>query len=201
MAPGIITRIRNNQILRSPYGIMKVCVAVSILFHLFLLMGIRQVFPGYSGAELKSYNIEVIRPPTEGLDSEDPAGTGSLAREKAAPSEDSQDTISLDTKDERYIEYTGLIKKELSGHWDYPNEARVSRVEGEVMALFTISRDGGLEQTVIEGSSGHEILDREVIRAIRASAPFPAFPESIRVSRLNIKARFDYRLSSDGKDK
>jgi len=58
-----------------------------------------------------------------------------------------------------------------------------------------------MTQIKIEQGSGHEILDREVLRAIKASLPFPSFPASIKVARLNIKAQFDYRLSSDGKGK
>jgi TonB family protein len=199
MALETITKNSATHILRSPAGIMKVCVAASILFHLLLLAGIQQVFPVYKGSELKSYNIEVIRPPTEDLNEEDLAGDpDTLEQQKEIPAEDTQDTISLDTKDERYIEYAGLIKNEIARNWDYPYEARVSGLEGEVLALFILSRDGGLKEAAIESGSGHAALDKEVLRAIKASAPFPAFPESIKVNRLNIKARFDYRLSSAG---
>ena len=50
--------------------------------------------------------------------------------------------------------------------------------------------------SIIE-TSGHDILDKEVIRAINNAAPFPSFPGSITVKRLNIKATFDYRLTSE----
>lgn len=152
----------------------------------------------WSNPDLRTYNVEIIRPPTEGLDKGDLPGSGidSLDREKETPSEDSEDTISLDTKDGRYIQYTGVIKKEILKNWDYPDEARLSLMEGEVMALFTLKRDGSMQQINIKSGSGHDILDKEVLRAIKASAPFPSFPDSIKVNRLNIKAKFDYRLSS-----
>ena len=58
-----------------------------------------------------------------------------------------------------------------------------------------------MTQINIESGSGHDVLDKEVLRAIKASLPFPSFPESIKVARLNIKAQFDYRLSSGEKGK
>ncbi|MBN1626775.1 MAG: energy transducer TonB [Deltaproteobacteria bacterium] len=183
---------------------MKACLAISLLFHFFLLMGFQKAFPSFwDTRELKTYNVEIIRPPTEDLDSEDLQGPGgdSLNREKDDPAEASEDTISLDTKDERYVQYTEAIKMKIAGHWDYPAEARLNLLEGEVMALFSIIRDGSVVRIDIEKGSGYDILDREVLRAIRASVPFPSFPGTIKVNRLNIKARFDYRLSTGDKSR
>lgn len=181
---------------------MKVCLAISFLFHFGLLMGFQKAFPSFwDTRELKTYNVEIIRPPTEDLDREDLQGPGgdSLERDKDAATEASEDTISLDTKDERYIQYTEAIKVKIAAQWDYPAEARLDLQEGEVMALFSLIRDGSVIQIGIEKSSGYDALDREVLRAIRASVPFPSFPGSIKVNRLNIKAKFDYRLSSGKK--
>jgi TonB family protein len=47
----------------------------------------------------------------------------------------------------------------------------------------------------ITRSSGHEVLDREAERAAQSAAPFPPFPSTITVSRLNINVSFDYTLS------
>jgi len=198
MALGIITRFHNNPSLRSPATIMKVSLAISLLFHIVLLMSFQKAFPLWSNPELRTYSVEIIRPPTEGLDKEDIPGSGidNLGQREETPLEDSQDTISLDTKDERYILYTGVIKKEIMRNWAYPDEAKLSLMEGEVMALFSLMRNGSMPQIKIESGSGHDILDKEVLRAINASVPFPSFPESIKVNRLNIKAKFDYRLSS-----
>jgi len=188
--------------MRSPAGVMKACLVISILFHLFLLMGFQKAFPSFWDArEFKSYNVEIIRPPTEDLDREDLQGLGgdSLNREKDDPAEASEDTISLDTKDERYIQYTEAIKMKIADCWDYPAEARLNLLEGEVMALFSILRDGSVIRVDIQKGSGYDILDREVLRAIRASVPFPSFPGTIKVNRLNIMAKFDYRLSTGKK--
>jgi len=202
MALETITRFLNNPLLRSPAGIMKVCIGISLLFHFGLLLGFQRVFPVWNSQELRSYNVEIIRPPTEDLDKEDLKGSSdSLDQGKELSSEDSQDTISLDTKDERYVQYAGVIKTKISNNWDYPAEARLSLMEGEVTVLFSLVRGGGMTQINIERGSGYDVLDKEVLRAIRASAPFPSFPETIKVNRLNIRARFNYQITSGKKGK
>jgi len=202
MALETITRFLNNPVLRSPAGIMKVCIGISLLLHFGLLIGFQKVFPVWKGQELRSYNVEIIRPPTEDLDKEDLKGSSdSLDQEKEISSAESQDTISLDTKDERYVQYAGVIKTRIADNWDYPAEARLSLLEGEVMVVFSLVRDGGMTQVKIEKSSGYDVLDKEVLRAIKASLPFPSFPDSIKVNRLNIKARFNYQLTSGKKGK
>lgn len=199
---GIITRYLNNPLLRSPAGVMKICLAISFLFHTFLLMGFQKAFPSlWVNPELRTYKVEIIRPPTEDLDKEDILGSvaDSLEHEKDTVTEDS-DTISLDTKDERYLSYAGMIKTKILRHWNYPDKAKLSLLEGEVMVIFSLVRDGKMTNINIESGSGYEILDNEVLRAINACVPFPAFPESINVDRLNIRANFAYRLSSGKRD-
>lgn len=114
-------------------------------------------------------------------------------------SRDSQDTISLDTKDKRYISYTKLVKQRLSSNWGYPRKAKEKLMEGKSHVLFSLSRNGQLIGISITGSSGYEILDQEGIDTIKRAAPFPPFPESITVGRLNINVSFEYRLTSPKK--
>jgi TonB family protein len=202
MALEIITRLQNNPSLNTPATIMKVSLVASFLFHIALLLSFQKAFPIWNTPELRTYNVEIIRPPTEGLDKNDIPGSGiKTPGQEEASSKDSQDTISLDTKDKRYIQYTGLIKQTILKHWDYPDEAKLSSMEGNVLVLFSIMRNGKMTQIDIESSSGHNVLDKEVVRAVKASVPFPSFPQSIKVNRLNIKAKFNYRLSSPSGDK
>jgi TonB family protein len=201
MALETITRIRNSLPIGSPAFIMKASIIASFLFHIIILISFQKAFSFWNTSELRTYNVEIIRPPTEGLEKEDAAGSDikSLNREEEAAATDSQDTISLDTKDQRYSGYTGVIKQAIMKNWDYPDEAKLSLMEGKVIASFSLLKDGTMAQIKIESGSGHDILDKEVIRAIKASLPFPSFPGAIKVARLNIKAQFDYRLSAGGK--
>jgi TonB family protein len=118
-----------------------------------------------------------------------------IAQKKAQPVE-AEDTISLDTKDKRYTSYAKAIKARLIKHWEYPPEARENLIEGKVLIVFSLNRQGHLKEIRILQPSGYDILNREAERAIRSAAPFPPFPGSVTVARLNIKADFAYTLSA-----
>jgi protein TonB len=111
---------------------------------------------------------------------------------------DAEETISLDTRDKRYISYAKIIQQKLMEHWEYPPLARDNLIEGQSLILFSLLSDGSLTGISITQSSGYEILDKEVIDAVTGAAPFPPFPESIPANKLNINASFEYRLTTSG---
>ena len=177
---------------------MRISLIISFFFHIIIVLAFQTAFPlHWPGEELRAYRVELIRPPTEGMDDEIPETGGVRANKESQPSQaNDQDTISLDTKDERYITYARIIKNRIMQHWIYPPEARGNLVEGKLIVIFSLSKNGNMTRVEINQTSGHEILDKEALRAIRDAAPFPTFPEHITVSQLNINANFDYRLTS-----
>ena len=198
MALKITKRLNNIPSFHAPGMVMKTSLFISFFVHIILLLAFQKAFPlQWKMEELRTYRVELIRPPVDDIDTDDVPGTqiDQIEQEEKSVHEDTQDTISLDTKDKRYISYATLIKNEIMRRWRYPPEARAYLMEGTLMVLFSLSRDGGMTQIKIVETSGHEILDEEVIRAINSAVPFPPFPGSITVKRLNIKARFDYRLA------
>ena len=199
MAPETGT-IKNDVPVLPPRGkVMKICLVVSLLIHLSLLLGIQKAFPvNWFPEPLQTYHVELIRPPIDPLDDEEGSGMD-LAKikpdEEESP-EKVEDTISLDTKDERYVSYAKVIKERLMRHWEYPREARENLIEGRVLVLFSLNRQGQLKDIKILGRSSYEILDKETLKTIRNASPFPSFPGSVTVKKLNIKASFGYRLTS-----
>jgi protein TonB len=149
--------------------------------------------------DLRIYRVELLRPPVDDMDlAVKPDTDISKPEEPAAsntPSEETQETISLDTDDKRYVTYAQAIKERIAGQWKYPQEARKKKLEGRLVALFSLNREGALTRMEITRSSGHEVLDREAERAVQSAAPFPPFPSTVTVSRLNINVSFDYTLS------
>jgi protein TonB len=130
---------------------------------------------------------------------DDQEGGTDLSREtpkEEKPPEKTEDTISLDTKDERYVSYARIIKERLLSRWEYPQAARDNLIEGTCLVLFTLNRQGALQGIRIIEAASHPILDREAERAIQAASPYPPFPGSVTVQRLNIKANFAYRLTA-----
>jgi TonB family protein len=180
--------------------ILRTCLILSLAFHLVMVLALQNAIPTYlAGEDLRIYRVELLRPPVDDMDlAEKPDTDISKPEEPVASktsSEETQDTISLDTNDKRYVTYAQAIKERIAGQWKYPQEARKKKLEGRLVALFSLDREGALTRMDITKSSGHEVLDREAERAVRSAAPFPPFPSTITVSRLNINVSFDYTLS------
>ncbi|MBN1849089.1 MAG: energy transducer TonB [Deltaproteobacteria bacterium] len=178
---------------------MKACIIFSLLFHILFVWTFQKAFPlQWNMEEVRTYQVELIRPPVDDIDTEELSNMQmrDMDQEEVPPQAIMQDTISLDTKDERYISYAGLIKQQIMHHWRYPPKAKEYLIEGDLVAFFSLNRDGTMIQVSILKASGHDILDNEVIRAIKSAAPFSPFPSSIQVNRLNIKANFDYQLTA-----
>jgi TonB family protein len=199
MALRMLTSWRSRP---SPGLIMKISLTISFLLHLVLILGLRNAFPLYPDSEdLRTYMVELIRPPVEDMDRQEKAdGDIDKPKDKAKPvPEETQETISLDTNDKRYVTYARVIKERIMMHWSYPPEAKKNLVEGRLLVLFSLNREGALTRLDITKSSGYGILDQEAAKAIRNASPFPSFPEHITVSRLNVRATFDYCITTKTK--
>lgn len=199
MALGIITTGTDGSVYRTE-KILRICLIVSLAFHAVMVLSLQTAFPTYlAGEDLRIYRVELLRPPVDHLDLAEKPDTDISKPEAPAASppssEDTQETISLDTDDKRYVSYAQAIKERIAGQWKYPQEARKKKLEGRLVALFSLNREGALTRMEITRSSGHDVLDREAERAVRSAAPFPPFPSTITVSRLNINVSFDYTLT------
>ncbi len=178
---------------------MKRSLFVSLITHLIILIGLQNAFPiDWVAKPLKTYHVELLRPPLDLL-KDDKKAAAELAKikpeEKTLP-EATEDTISLETKDKRYSSYAKIIKARLMQQWNYPSEAWENLIEGEVLVLFSLDRQGHLKGIDILLPSHYGILDEETTRTIRDAAPFPPFPGSVTVKKLNITANFAYTLTS-----
>lgn len=193
------------QTLESVFGrdtgkmIMRLSLVVSLVIHLGIVLAVQKAFPlRWTFESSHAYRVELIRPPVDPLGTEGGGKTNlaTLNPPSQKPGEDTEDTISLDTSDTRYASYAGTIKAKLMSHWEYPPKARENLLEGKLLLLFTLNRKGMLTDLRILEPSGIGMLDREAMRAVRSAAPFPAFPSSVSVARLHVKAKFDYKLTA-----
>jgi TonB family protein len=180
---------------------MKISLLVSLCFHAALLMAIQKVFPIHWVPEpLRTFHVELLRPSEDRFREKAPQELdhARIEQQESKQPQKGLDTISLDTNDKRYSSYAKIIKERLMRHWTYPREAVENLMEGNVRVLFSMNKEGGLTRLEVIRTSAFDILDKEVLRAVRAAAPFPPFPESVRASRLSIRADFAYRLSARG---
>lgn len=189
-----------NRIYQLPRAaVIRTTFILSFLFHVVLLIGIQTVLPiHWFSQPMRTYEVELLRPPVEALETPDLLETdlSRLIPEEASPPEQTEDTISLDTEDKRYSSYAKAIKEKLLRHWQYPPQASENLIEGDVLVLFTLDRQGTLLDVRVLQASSHDLLDGETLRTIRSAAPYPPFPGSFTVKRLHVKANFAYRLTS-----
>ena len=88
-------------------------------------------------------------------------------------------------------DYIGLIRAQLERNKVYPRAAQQRRQQGRAMLRVVIDRAGNVTRYELESSSGHEILDREVIAMIQRASPLPSIPSSLNTDRLEIVVPVD----------
>ncbi|MCY4444205.1 MAG: TonB family protein [Proteobacteria bacterium] len=93
--------------------------------------------------------------------------------------------INLSTQSFSYshISYMSKFKRQFESTWEYPTEAKKSRLTGSVRLRFYIFEDGQLGNITIVSSSGYDILDQAVLQALHAAAPFDRVPERMLSKR------------------
>jgi protein TonB len=106
-----------------------------------------------------------------------------------------QSSVSLNTRDPKYITYVGKIRQSIESEWQYPEIALRYGLQGKLALEFTILGNGQLEGLRLVRSSGSSLLDDEALRAIKAAAPFPPIPPWIKPNPLRISATMEYRDS------
>jgi TonB family protein len=199
MAPQTIKIAMNNPSSFQLGTTIKVCLILSFLFHAVTIFAFHDVtLLEWADEKPRTYKVDLIRAPVEDIDADEGAGAdiSQTDEEPAPPPNLEQDTISLDTTDKRYVSYAKLIEQEIGSQWRYPSAARDRLIEGKLILVFSLVRRGNLVGIDLLKRSGFRILDEEAVRAVKAAAPFPPFPDHVNVKRLNIQASFDYRMTS-----
>lgn len=92
--------------------------------------------------------------------------------------------------------YRDGLYRALNAARRYPTRARRLGLEGKAEVKITLRRDGSLEgRPVLVSSTGHEILDEEVLRLAAEKAPFAPLPEGYpdRDAEFLIPVVFEHR--------
>jgi periplasmic protein TonB len=104
------------------------------------------------------------------------------------------DSVSLDTKEVKYLSYFAHIKRRIERVWSYPSDAITSGIQGQLHLKFVLARNGQVKSVELLRSSGFKVLDKEAWDAVVNGAPFGPFPPTIPDEELHITARFSYVL-------
>ena len=119
-------------------------------------------------------------------------------------------SITLTAATKKAVEASYLAswvqKIEHTGNLNYPSEARVKKIDGQLRLSVRINQAGAILDVQITKSSGSSILDEAAKRILRLSEPFAAFSDELkqRADQIVIIRTWNFdsnRLSTDGLNK
>jgi TonB family protein len=103
-------------------------------------------------------------------------------------------TVDLNNREVRFVDYLSLVKRRIERIWTYPEEALQHGVGGDLLLVFTLNKAGTLTDVRLIYSSGFPVLDQEAMRAVKLAAPYDPFPSQLGEEPWNISASFHYNL-------
>ena len=107
---------------------------------------------------------------------ERPAAQDNMATKttlEASPAVSLERTIDIEKA------YQQQLKELIERHKQYPLIARKGRQQGRVVVVFSLHKTGEMGSVQVTQSSGHRLLDRAAIQAVRSVDKFPALPEGL----------------------
>lgn len=105
-------------------------------------------------------------------------------------------TILSDTRGYDFGPYMNQVVNRVRVNWYslIPEAARLRQVRGRVVIIFTITKNGNVEDARIVANSNHQPLDNAAIGAIMASNPFPRIPDDFEGDNLVLQFTFLYNM-------
>ena len=88
--------------------------------------------------------------------------------------------ITASTREYAYAQYMNdwVRRVERIGNANYPQQALINRLSGQLILTVAIRRDGRIEGITVVKSSGNKVLDKAAVDIVRLSEPFAALPET-----------------------
>ena len=177
--------------------IIPLTFLLSVVIHIIAFICIQGVLPDnlFSG-KLRNYKVDLIMPSSEEPAENKKNSLPDNKQIKGKPQTQVKEaTISLDTDDEIYVPYAGVIKERIFYHWVYPLSAKNRNMQGDLLIALRLDNNGNLIECNVIQPSKYKILDEHALKAISLANPFPPFPENIVLDFLNINASFSYQLN------
>lgn len=118
------------------------------------------------------------------IESPQTAAADSVAHAGASSSQ-----ISINSVKFPYPYYTNLIAKKIGRNWQWANEFG----QMKAVVFFRINKDGSIGLKEIKTSSGDSLFDRQALRAVELSGPFPPLPDSYSEGDLGVYFEFAFK--------
>ena len=90
--------------------------------------------------------------------------------------------------------YLAQVRKRLNSSKKYPPSARAQKLEGVATVSFILAPDGRLISSRLVKSSGHAVLDDEVMALLRRVSPLPRRPQNLPQDNLSLTVPIQYSL-------
>jgi len=90
--------------------------------------------------------------------------------------------------------YLAQVRRRLVNSRKYPPAARSQKLEGVATVSFILTPDGRVLSSRLVNSSGHTILDDEVMALVRRVSPFPARPKGLPQDNLSLTVPIQFSL-------
>jgi len=117
-------------------------------------------------------------------------------RKKYSQEAEEGEVKSLNTDDIRFGSFLRRFETAVYGVWNYPREAARLGIQGMTPVRITFNRKGDIEQVEILKSSGSDILDNEVLRALHHIGPIGSLPKGYKKDKFYLIASFHYGISN-----
>lgn len=188
---------------------LSLAVIISVWLHILGLLVWRYVPPSPTILDQPPRFIEIeieisqpiqrleIEPETAAEKNRTVEKTAGLSETKPLTSLE-EETISLQSQSPLYLSYLHEVKNQIKNSWVLKAGNETVGRDGRLLIVFTLANSGRLLRVELDTSSGQAILDQAALTAVRQAVPYPAFPDHIKLKRLNIRAVFDYRFKYIG---
>jgi protein TonB len=90
--------------------------------------------------------------------------------------------------------YLAQVRRRLTASKKYPPAARAQKLEGVVRVNFLLAPDGRVLSSRLAQSSGHLVLDEEVMALVRRVSPLPPRPEGLPRDNLSLTVPIQFSL-------
>jgi protein TonB len=149
---------------------------------------------GGGGFPLKRETIDNIAQQGKGFSPRQDAKEAGAKIAKKTEGQQEKSSISFDVKGFKYDGYMMRLKDKIEGIWQYPSDAAMRGIYGDLYLSFTIRKNGSLSKVELVRTSGHRSLDEAAMKALKDAAPYWPLPEDWKEEELTVKGHFIYSI-------
>ncbi|MDP2279374.1 MAG: TonB family protein [Nitrospirota bacterium] len=149
---------------------------------------------GGGGFPLKRETIDNIAQQGKGFSPGQDAKEAGAKIAKKTEGQQEKSSISFDVKGFKYDGYMMRLKDKIEGIRQYPSDAAMRGINGDLYLSFTIKKNGSLSKVELVRTSGYRSLDEAAMKALKDAAPYWPLPEDWKEEELTVKGHFIYSI-------